>query len=94
MLVNAVALEQGAMKRRIEITAFEQERITSHGVLTHCPICRSHSELLTLHQAAALAQVEMDSVHRWLANGKLHSATTPDGDTRICRNSLLVFSES
>jgi hypothetical protein len=82
------------MRRRIEITAFEQERIVSHGVLTHCPVCRSHSELLTLAQAAALAQVDMRSIDQWLADGKMHSATTPDGDPRICRNSLLAFGEA
>ena len=82
------------MRRRIEITAFEQERIVSHAVLTHCPVCHSHSELLTLAQAAALAQVELHHIDRWLADGRMHSATTPDGDHRVCRNSLLAFGES
>ena len=79
------------MRRRIEITAFEQERIVSRGILTHCPACRYQSEFLTLAQAAALAQVEVERIHEWLARGLLHSAMTPDGDTRICRNSLLEF---
>ena len=74
--------------------AFERERILSHSVVTHCPVCRSRSELLTLDQAAALAQVEIQSINRWLADGKLHKATTPDGDARICRNSLLAFGAS
>ena len=82
------------MKRRIEIVAFERERVLSHSVVAYCPICRSRSELLTLDQAAALAQVEMESIDRWLADGKLHIATTPDGDARICRNSLLAFGAS
>jgi len=79
------------MRRRIEIVAFERERILSHSVATSCPACRSRSEFLTPDQAAALAQVEMESIHRWLADGKLHTATTPDGEYRICRNSLLKF---
>jgi hypothetical protein len=82
------------MRRRIEITAFEQERILVHGVLTHCPVCRSQSELLTLQQGAALSQVELHHIDRWLAEGRLHVATTPDGEHRICRNSLLVFGEN
>jgi hypothetical protein len=79
------------MRRRIEITAFERERIVSHGILTHCPICRAHSELLTPAQAAALAQTDVQSIRGWLAGGRMHGATTPDGDARICRNSLLAF---
>ena len=82
------------MKKRIEIVALERERVLSHSVVTCCPVCRSRSELLTPDQAAVLAQVEMDSIHRWLADGKLHTATTPDGDPRICRNSLLAFGAS
>jgi hypothetical protein len=82
------------MRRRIEITAFERERIITQGVLTHCPVCQSHSELLTAAQAAALAQVLLDDIDRWLAEGQMHSARTPDGDQLICRNSLLAFGRS
>lgn len=82
------------MRRRIEITAFEHERILVHGILTHCPVCRAHSELLTLSQAAALAQVELQRIDSWLADGRMHSAATPDGEHRICRNSLLAFGKS
>ena len=81
------------MRRRIEITAFERDRIITQGVLTHCPVCQSPSELLTPVQAAALAQVEVGLIHDWLWNGKMHSATTPDGDHRVCRNSLLSFAD-
>ena len=79
------------MKRRIEIVAFERQQFVSQGILTHCPICHSPSELLTPAQAAALAQVEMQSIHEWLADGRSHRAMTPDGDPLICRNSLLAF---
>jgi len=82
------------MRRRIEISAFERERIVSQGILTHCPACRSQSELLTLAQAAALVQVDMGILDHWQADGRLHTATTPDGTHRICRNSLLRFSQN
>ena len=82
------------MRRRIEITAFEQERIVVQGILTHCPLCGSHSELLTVAQAAALAQVEADNIDQWLVEGKTHGATTPGDDRRVCRNSLLRFKQS
>lgn len=76
--------------RRLEITAFRQERIVSHSVVTICPICHSHSELLTPAQAAAVAQVGVRSIYRWLADNKMHGAVTPGRDRRICKNSLFL----
>ena len=81
------------MRRRIEITAFTHERIVSNGIPTQCAICGALSELLTPLQAAALAQVDVDLIHDWLAHGKMHGATTPDGDHRVCRNSLFSFAD-
>lgn len=57
-----------------------------------CPVCGSHSELLTPVQAAALAQVELPRIYRWLAEGSLHAATISSGDQRICTNSLFLIS--
>jgi hypothetical protein len=45
-----------------------------------------------LSQAAQLVQVESQVIHGWLLGGQTHSATTPDGEHRICRNSILKFS--
>ncbi len=77
------------MKRRIEIVAFETERITQHSVITACPVCLAPTELLTLTQAAALVQVNADEIFLWLAEGKTHGAMTPGGQRRFCKNSLL-----
>jgi hypothetical protein len=82
------------MKRRIEIVAFETERVIERSVITKCPVCLSPTELLTTNQAVALARVELDSIYRWLDEGKMHGAKTPDGDYRLCRNSLLTVTES
>jgi hypothetical protein len=79
------------MKRRFEITAVKRQRIVRHSVLTHCPLCQAHSELLTTTQAAALAQVDLSSINGWLNEGALHGATTPDGQWLICKNSLVRF---
>jgi excisionase family DNA binding protein len=77
------------MKRRIEILAFERERIVQYSAATRlpCPIC-SHSDWLTTAQAAALARVKTQSIYRWLAAGKAHGVRTPGGQHRVCRNSL------
>ena len=80
------------MGRRIEIIAFETERLIQQSVTTECPVCLSTTQFLTPSQAAFLAQVEPECIARWFAEGKTHGATTPDSDYRICRNSLLNFS--
>ena len=62
-----------------------------HATVASCPICCAQTELLTVDEAAAMARVGSGSIHRWLEEGALHGATTPDGEFRICRNSLLRF---
>jgi excisionase family DNA binding protein len=79
------------MKRRIGIVAFERERTIRRTVGMSCPVCRLESELLTVRQAAALAQVGAKTIYRWLARGGVHGLRTPGGGHRICRESLFVL---
>jgi hypothetical protein len=81
------------MRRRIEIVAFEHERIIQQSILTSCPICLCQTELLTLDQAAAMVQVAAHDVQRWVREQKTHGATTHDGHHRICKNSLFIVHE-
>ena len=82
------------MRRRIEIVAFEHERIIQRAVVTNCPVCLSQTEFLTLNQAAVMAQVCASDIEFWVTERKTHGATTPDGQHRICKNSLLKFGSS
>jgi hypothetical protein len=75
-------------RRRVEIVAFERERITVAASQMHCLVCQLHSEFLTPGQACRLAQVKSQSIYRWLASGKAHGVRTAGGGHRICRNSL------
>jgi excisionase family DNA binding protein len=43
---------------------------------------------LTTAEAAALARVQVQSIYRWLAQGKAHGVKTPGGQHRICENSI------
>lgn len=74
--------------------AFERERIIQRSVLTNCPVCLSQTELLTLNQAAAMAQVAAQDIEQWVTELRTHGATMPDGQYRICKNSLLQFGNS
>ena len=76
------------MKRRIEILAFERERIVRRTRSAVCPVCCATSDLLTTAQAAAITQVKTQSVYRWLNQGKAHGMKTCGGRHRICQNSL------
>ena len=78
-------------KKKIEIIAFERERIVRRPVWMTCPVCQAASELLTTRQAGALAQVQPQSIYRWLAAGKAHGVKTPGGRHRICRNSIFLI---
>ncbi len=53
-----------------------------------CPVCFLQSEMLTLEQAGLLAQVSVQRIYEWLAEGKTHGLETHDGQKRICSRSL------
>jgi hypothetical protein len=76
------------IKRRIQIVAFEHQRIIRKAAEMRCPICQMSSQFLTPRQAGALAQVTPKSIYRWLASGKVHSLKTAGGGVRICSHSL------
>jgi hypothetical protein len=76
------------IKRRIEVVAFERQRIISKPLQMLCPLCHTSSEFLTARQAGVLAQVTPKSIYRWLASGKAHGLKTAGGGQRICRQSL------
>ncbi|HET9528737.1 MAG TPA: hypothetical protein VFQ92_00180 [Blastocatellia bacterium] len=82
------------IKRRVEIIAFERQRVLTGPPLTVCPVCRINTELLTTRQAGALVQVKTQSVRRWIASGKAHGVRTPGGQHRICKISLLLVTYS
>ena len=75
-------------RRRVEIIAFERERIIAAPMQMLCPICHAPSEFLPTRQASRLAQVKPQSLYRWLQQGKAHGVRTAGGEYRICRNSL------
>ena len=80
-------------RRRVEITFFEHERIVRRSVTAHCTMCRVTSDMLTPEQAGDLAQVEVQRIYEWLAQGRAHSMKMLSGQDRICKNSLFESRE-
>ena len=78
-------------KRRVEIIAFERQRIVMRAAPVTCPVCQVNTELLTTRQAGLLVQVEPPSIRRWLVQGRAHGIKTPGGQHRICKSSLYVL---
>jgi hypothetical protein len=78
------------MKRRIEIIAFERERVTIRPASLTCPVCLVNTEVLTTRQAGTILQVKANSIRRWLVQGKAHGFRTPGGQHRVCKRSLFV----
>jgi len=78
------------IKRRVEIIAFEQQRVVMRSAVMTCPVCRINTELLTTRQAGTLFQVRATSIRRWIVQGKAHGIRTPGGQHRVCKNSLWI----
>ncbi len=76
------------MKRKIEIIAFESERIIRRIGDASCPICGATGQLLTTAQAGQIAGVNIISIRRWVDTGKAHGVKTVGGQHRVCRDSL------
>ena len=79
------------IKRRVEIVAFERQRITLRPWPMTCPVCRNDTELLTTRQAGLFFQVKATSIRRWIAEGKAHGIRTPGGQHRVCKRSLYTL---
>jgi|GEM_PF-3048158 len=76
------------MKRRVEIIAFERQRIVMRPTLMTCPVCQISTEFLTTRQAGMVIQVSPKSIRRWIVQGRTHGIRTPGGQHRVCKNSL------
>jgi len=76
------------LKRRVEIIAFERQRVVMRSSSMTCPVCRVNTELLTTRQAGMIFQVKATSIRRWISQGRAHGIRTPGGQHRVCRNSL------
>lgn len=76
----------------MEIT-FERDRTIIYGsryprVVLWCDSCSSQVEMITVFDAARLAEVSSYTIHTWAETGKVHGQTSAAGLLLICLNSL------
>jgi len=77
------------MKTRTEIN-FELDRIivvNRSRQLDWCRWCARPVEMMSVDDAALLAQVNSVTIFRWAIAGELHTSETPEGLLEICPNS-------
>ena len=77
------------MKTRTEITV-EMDRlivVNRSGRSEWCAVCAHPVEMLSIDNAALLANVSSLTIFRWAIAGELHSSESAEGLLLICPNS-------
>jgi hypothetical protein len=77
------------MKTRTEITVETDKLIVVNRRrrTEWCSTCSRQVEMLTIDDAAILAQVNSRTIFLWAESGAVHSSETPEGLLLICPNS-------
>lgn len=78
-----------SMKTRTEIT-FEMDRLIVVSRRKHaewCSTCARPVEMLSVDEAALIAQVNSRTIFRWAESGDLHTSETAAGLLLICPHS-------
>jgi excisionase family DNA binding protein len=85
-------------KRRTEITVETKEvivlRLRTSSVRAWCEPCAEQVKMITVDEAAAVAEVTARTIYRWVETQRVHFTETPDGQLFICFNSLLELTKS
>lgn len=81
------------MKTRTEITLeidrwMVVSRQARSGRIVWCSNCSRYVEMLSVDEAALLANVNSRTIFRWAESGVLHSSETLEGLLLICPRSL------
>jgi len=82
-------------KRRIRIISISEQRVVviSRGFSPGsrwCDACVAEARMVTPAEAAALAQVNMRTIYRWIEAGRVHFTEEPEGALLVCVGSLLL----
>jgi len=91
----------GALKRRRkvtrEITIETTETILSGNgssiTASHCHQCGEGSPLVGYAEIVSALRIDLDTLHRWLNDGRVHFQLSEKGGLGICWNTLSVLLE-
>ncbi len=53
-----------------------------------CPLCAAEVDMIALHNACVITNLEQAALEEWLNLGELHRSQAADGAEMICLNSL------
>ncbi len=79
------------MKRRIEITIETDSVLIASARKTSaswCEGCACEVRMISVDEAAALAQQSARTIYRWVEAQRIHCTETPEGRLFICLNSF------
>ncbi len=65
-----------------------RRRTRSSSRAAWCAVCAAQARMLTVDEAAAVAQTTSRTIYQWVEARKLHFTETPEGRLFICHNSL------
>jgi len=78
--------------RRVKITTIRRRLLCLQPsvIRTHCPICEYEVETLAAAQAAEVLEVDVNTLNRLIADGRVHAIETVSGSRRVCQDSLFA----
>jgi thiol-disulfide isomerase/thioredoxin len=84
--------------RRIEIVAYSERTLTikkpNFPALAWCPPCAAEARMITPDEAAAVADVNVRTIYRWVETARVHFMEVNSGALLICLDSLPVDAEA
>jgi hypothetical protein len=79
-------------KRTVKITTTRRRKLslTQTAIRVHCPTCGREVETLDAAQAAAILEVDAQTLSQLVAEGRVHTIQSVSGSLRICKDSLFT----
>lgn len=76
------------IERSLLVKPFGRSGRPEREMLAWCAECAAQVPMLRPEEAAAVAEISVRTIYRWVEAGKLHFSETPDGLLFICFNAL------
>lgn len=79
-------------RRKVKITTTRRRKLDLAQIVirVHCPACGREVETLIAAQAAAVLEVDAQTLTHLVAEGRVHTIQSVSGSLRICQESLFT----